>query len=206
MVQRVAPRRPAHGNQARADRTRALAIDETVRCVLEEGVGAASAKHIAERAGMTWGVIRYHFGDREGLLMAVVDQGFAELLAALGALPPARRAGATRQRVNRVVRTGWAAMSSPTSRAAIEILVATRANRGAAAAGHIQRLAKTFGELGAAIDADLDPARGAALGELILSTLRGMVTAQMIVARPVDTTRDRAILVEVISTYIDRKR
>jgi hypothetical protein len=33
-----------------------------------------------------------------------------------------------------------------------------------------------------------------------------MVTAQMIVARPVDTTRDRAILVEVISTYIDRKR
>lgn len=89
---------------------------------------------------------------------------------------------------------------------AIEILVATRANRGAAAAGQLKRLAKTFAELGAAIDADLDPARGAALGELILSTLRGMVTAQMIVARPVDTTRDRAILVEVISTYIDRKR
>ncbi len=206
MVQRVAPRRPAHGNQARAERTRALAIDETVRCVLEEGVSAASAKHIAERAGMTWGIIQYHFGDREGLLMAVVDQGFAELLAALGVMGPAPRAGGTRQRVNRVVRTAWEAMSSPTSRAAIEILIGTRANRGAAAAGHIKRLAKTFAELGAAIDADLDPAQGAALGELILSTLRGMVTAQMIVARPIDITRDRAILVEVISTYIDRNR
>jgi hypothetical protein len=60
--------------------------------------------------------------------------------------------------------------------------------------------------LGAAVDADLHPAHGAAPGELILSRLRGMVTALMIVARALDTTRDRAILVEVITTCIDRKR
>ena len=40
-----------------------MVIDETVRCVIEEGFGAASAKHITERAGVTWGVIQYHFGD-----------------------------------------------------------------------------------------------------------------------------------------------
>src|ERR1700739_2294265 len=103
MVQRVAPRRPAHGNQARAERARALAIDETVRCVLEEGIAAASAKHIAERAGMTWGVIQYHFGDRDVLLMAVVDQGFGELLATLRALPPPAAQMNTTQRVEQVV-------------------------------------------------------------------------------------------------------
>ena len=63
-----------------------MVIEETVSCVLEEGFGAASAKHITERAGVTWGVIQYHFGDRDGLLMAVVDEGFSELLANCGKL------------------------------------------------------------------------------------------------------------------------
>ena len=65
-----------------------MVIDETVRCVLEEGFGAASAKHITERAGVTWGVIQYHFGDRDGLLMAVVDRGFGDLLETLRAWSP----------------------------------------------------------------------------------------------------------------------
>lgn len=55
MTRNVAPRRPMNGKQERADRTRAMVIDETVRCVLDEGFGAASAKHITERAGVTWG-------------------------------------------------------------------------------------------------------------------------------------------------------
>ena len=102
-------------------------IDETVRCILEEGFGAASAKHITERAGVTWGVVQYHFGDRDGLLMAVVDKGFAELLEALRELP----AGAenVRDRTEFIVNAAWDAFSSPTSMAALEILIATRAMR-----------------------------------------------------------------------------
>jgi AcrR family transcriptional regulator len=206
MAPRVAPRRPAHGNQARAERTRALAIEETVRCVLEEGIAAASAKHIAERAGMTWGVIQYHFGDRDGLLMAVVDQGFGELLATLRALPPPAAQMNTTQRVEQVVTAAWEAMSSGTSRAAIEILIGTRATRGAAAAGHLSRLARTFTDLGSAVGADLDATQSAALGSLLLTNLRGLVATQLIMARAVDTTRDRSMLAKVISAYIDRNR
>ncbi len=206
MGSRVAPRRPAHGNQARAERTRALAIEETVQCVLEEGIAAASAKHIAERAGMTWGIIQYHFGDRDGLLMAVVDLGFSQLLEALHALPPATTPTERRQRVEQVVTAAWEAMSSPTSRAAIEILIGTRATRGAGAAGHLKRLAKAFSALGSAIDADLDTKHSAALGEMLLSTLRGLVVTQLIMAEPVNTARDRSMLVDVISTYIARNR
>jgi AcrR family transcriptional regulator len=108
----VAPRRPANGSQLRADRTRALVIDETVRCILEEGFAAASAKHITERAGVTWGVVQYHFGDRDGLLMAVVDEGFAALTEALHDLP----AGAenARDRTEFIVNAAWEAFSSPT--------------------------------------------------------------------------------------------
>ncbi|WP_077101578.1 TetR/AcrR family transcriptional regulator [Mycobacterium terramassiliense] len=206
MAPRIAPRRPAHGNQARAERTRALAIEETVRCVLEEGIAAASAKHIAERAGMTWGVIQYHFGDRDGLLMAVVDLGFGELLRALRGLPAPAAPVDSRQRVEQLVGAAWKAMSSSASRAAIEILIGTRATRGAAVPEHLERLAKTFSELARAIDADLDVDRSAALGEVLLSNIRGMVVTQLIMAQPVNTARDRSMLVEVIAAYIDSHR
>ena len=37
------------------------------------------------RAGVTWGVIQYHFGSREGILLAMIEDGFAGLLDALDA-------------------------------------------------------------------------------------------------------------------------
>src|SRR3954451_2615949 len=135
MAPLVAPRRPANGSQVRADRTRARVIDETIRCVLAEGFAAASAKHITERAGVTWGVVQYHFGDRDGLLMAVVDKGFAELIEALHELPTG--AENTRHRTEFIVNAAWEAFSSPTSMAALEILIATRAMRDAGASEHL---------------------------------------------------------------------
>jgi AcrR family transcriptional regulator len=149
-------------------------------------------------------VIQYHFGDRDGLLMAVVDQGFGDLLDALKSLPPARPDTAIRDRVDVVVNAAWQAMSSPTARAATEILIGTRATRGAAATGHIKRLAKTFNTLGAAIDRDLGPTQSAAIGEHLLTTLRGMIANQLVMHRSVDTTKDRRLLVEIVSSYIDR--
>src|SRR3954447_6179714 len=132
MAPLVAPRRPANGSQVRADRTRALVIDETVRCILEEGFGAASAKHITERAGVTWGVIQYHFGDRNGLLMAVVDDGVARLLKSLSSADVSELP--MRERIEVVVDTAWSCYSSPTSMAAFEIL---RADRAASSRRHL---------------------------------------------------------------------
>src|SRR5471030_2456056 len=106
--------------QAHADRTRALIMDETVRCVVEEGFAAASAKHIAERAGVTWGVIQYHFGDRDGLLAAVVDAGFDQLRARMAAVGVPH--GSSRKQVTALVDDAWAAFSTSTSRASLEIL------------------------------------------------------------------------------------
>jgi len=79
----ASPTRRTNAPRKRGDDTRAKIIDETVRCIVEEGFAAATAKHVAERAGVTWGVIQYHFGDRNGLLMAVVDDGVARLLESL---------------------------------------------------------------------------------------------------------------------------
>jgi AcrR family transcriptional regulator len=201
MASAVAPRRPANGSQLRADRTRALVIDETVRCILEEGFAAASAKHITERAGVTWGVVQYHFGDRDGLLMSVVDKGFAELLEALRDLPA--DAENMRDRTEFIVNAAWDAFSSPTSMAALEILIATRAMRETGASEHLAALGTAFAKLGKNIGEGLDARHAAAIGNLIWATLRGLVVAALVVPDALDTRRERRALVEMITRYVD---
>jgi AcrR family transcriptional regulator len=61
------------------DSTRARVIDAAVACILDEGFYRASSNQIARRAGVTWGVIQYHFGTREALLLAVHVRGLDEL-------------------------------------------------------------------------------------------------------------------------------
>src|SRR3954447_4011596 len=54
-----------------------------VECIVDEGYYRASSNRIAQRAGVTWGVIQYHFGTREQLLLAVVRDGAEDLLRPL---------------------------------------------------------------------------------------------------------------------------
>jgi AcrR family transcriptional regulator len=188
-------------SQQRAERTRALVIDETVRCILEEGFAAASAKHITERAGVTWGVVQYHFGDRDGLLMAVVDRGFAELTGALHELPVAAENVCTRTEI--IINAAWEAFSSPTSMAALEILIATRALRDAGASEHLAALGVTMARLGKHIGEGLHARHAAAIGNLIWATLRGLVVSALVVSEPLDTRRERRALVDMIARYVD---
>jgi AcrR family transcriptional regulator len=58
-------------------------LSAAVECILEEGYYRASSNRIARRAGVTWGVIQYHFGTREQLLLAVVRDGADDLLQVL---------------------------------------------------------------------------------------------------------------------------
>jgi TetR/AcrR family transcriptional regulator, regulator of cefoperazone and chloramphenicol sensitivity len=204
MTPKIAPRRPASGSQLRADRTREAVLDETVRCVLEEGFAAASAKHIADRAGVTWGVVQYHFGDRDGLLMAVVDRGFALLLESLRSLPPPSEPVSRRERVELVVTAAWKVFASPDSRAALEILIATRAMRDKRATRHLGELHSAITDLSNDIAEGLDSPHAAAVGDLIWATLRGLLVGQLVVARPLDTRRELQALVDVICAYLDQ--
>lgn len=204
MTTNVPPRRPANGKQIRADRTRAMVIDETVRCVLEEGFGAASAKHITERAGVTWGVIQYHFGDRDGLLMAVVDSGFSDLMASLRDVEPKLSSVLDRARIELLVNAVAHAFLSPKSIAALEILIATRAGRAHGDQRHLLELFTTLTNLGRYIAEEHEPERADAVGNLIWTTLMGAMVATMAVPGPVDLSRELRALTDVITAYLDQ--
>src|SRR5882757_2569382 len=202
MAANTTPRRPPGGSQERAERTRAAVIDETIRCILDEGFAAPSVRHITERAGVTWGVVQYHFGDLSGLLMAVVDNGFGELIATLEGLPATIAKLAPRARTEAVVEAAWTAFSSPTSTAAFEILVSTRAVRDAVADTHLVGVGNSLTALGRQLGAGLDTSHASEIGNLIWATLRGLAVAELISPTPLDSSKDRRVLVEVITAYI----
>jgi TetR/AcrR family transcriptional regulator, regulator of cefoperazone and chloramphenicol sensitivity len=188
------PTRGTRAPRKRGDDTRAKIIDETVRCIVEEGFAAATAKHVAERAGVTWGVIQYHFGDRNGLLMAVVDDGVAKLLESLSSANVSELP--MRERIELVVDTAWSCYSSPTSMAAFEIL---RTNRAASSRRHLLKMNAAINQLGRLITED--PANDG-VADVIWATLRGVVLAQMIVGTPIDWQRERRALIEMVTHYL----
>jgi AcrR family transcriptional regulator len=190
----IAPTRRTSAPRKRGDDTRAKIIDETVRCIVEEGFAAATAKHVAERAGVTWGVIQYHFGDRNGLLMAVVDDGVARLIDSLSSADV--RDLPARERIEVVVDTAWSCYSSPTSMAAFEILRATRGSPDESSRRHLLEMNSAIGQLGRLITED--PSKDG-VAEVIWATLRGVVLAQMITGAAVDWSRERRALIDMVT-------
>ena len=59
--------------------SRQRVIDAAIACILDQGFYRASSNAIADRAGVTWGVIQYHFGTREALMLAVLEEGARRL-------------------------------------------------------------------------------------------------------------------------------
>ena len=178
----VSPTRRTSAPRKRGDDTRAKIIDETVRCIVEEGFAAATAKHVAERAGVTWGVIQYHFGDRNGLLMAVVDDGVDQ--------------ADRKPVVGRCQRTAAARAHRGGRRHRVELLQQPDLDGGVRdPAGHPRRpgsspsrrhlleMNSAIGQLGRLITDD--PAN-AGVAEVIWATLRGVVLAQMITGTAID--------------------
>lgn len=56
--------------------TRERVIRAAVECIIDLGFyRGSSTNEIARRAGVTWGVIQHYFGNREGLMLAVLQDG-----------------------------------------------------------------------------------------------------------------------------------
>ena len=75
------PSVPAATEQDEHVRTRLL--NAAVRVFDRKGYSAASVREIAEMAGVTKPALYYHFGSKEGLLLAILEQAKEEVDAAL---------------------------------------------------------------------------------------------------------------------------
>src|SRR3954447_8367508 len=66
-------RRNAAAAAAPEPSTRTLLLEAAGTCVREHGYSGLSTRLVAETAGVPLSQIHYHFGSREGLLLALLD-------------------------------------------------------------------------------------------------------------------------------------
>lgn len=119
----------AAGRQAlKTQRTRARLIEATLALVSEQGFAAATAHRIARRAGVTWGAAQHQFGSKAEILEAILELAYARFIETLSA--PALRRGSRAARARHLVECMWKHYQGDYYRVSLEILRATRGERG----------------------------------------------------------------------------
>jgi len=90
----VAGTRPASGppreRRTQAERTaetRTRILEAVVESITEVGFGRTTASEIARRAGVTWGAVQHHFGGKDGILDAVLEDSFDRFAQRLADIP-----------------------------------------------------------------------------------------------------------------------
>jgi len=116
---------PRRRTQAeRREETRRRIVEAVVASIAEVGFQRTTATRIAARAGVTWGAVQHHYGGKDGILAAVLDDTFARFAAHFDDMPdPASTPLATR--VRQFVERAWRHFGSAYFRSMFEILLQT---------------------------------------------------------------------------------
>jgi AcrR family transcriptional regulator len=204
----VAKKKPAQrGHTDRSAKTRERVMEAAIELVAEDGFFRASTNRIAEKAGVTWGVLQYHFGDKQSILSAVLERSFAGLMAELRAASV--KGGSVEERVVRIVDVAWEISKSASNRATLELLVNARASQGNGKQGagppyallaqmEVENAAfwqETFGDL------EVDPARSSAVRRMFFATLHGLLLFHLI-DQGIEFEAERKVLAEAIASLL----
>jgi AcrR family transcriptional regulator len=157
--------------------TRERVILAAIDCIYRDGFHAAHTNRIAEEAGVSWGVLQYHFGDKDGLLQAVIDYIFDDFARTLE--KTTLHGDTLQQRVRQVIGVVLELVSKKQYRVSIAILRnagkddTSRINGQKQVAGW----AKKTSELWHALFEDniQEPSQSDIARHLMFATLRGMV-------------------------------
>jgi AcrR family transcriptional regulator len=119
------PRRRTHAE--RTAETRAALMGAVVESIAELGFKRSTASEIARRAGVTWGAVQHHFGGKDGILTAVLEDSFDRFADRLSGIADAGESLDARARL--FVDRAWEHFSSPGFRSTFEILQHYAASR-----------------------------------------------------------------------------
>ncbi len=198
---RITPRQSRQRSQERAERTRELVIEETIRCIREEGFAAASTRHIIERAGVSTGVVQYHFGDRDGLLTAVVDHAITSLVSSVNDLADEVEGIVdTDERMKALADAAWNTFLNPASMTAMEILIATRSLRSTLGIEQLAKLQPGIQRIAQLIGTPSPHAT--AIADLLWAAPVGLMVGQMVTEVPLPTEPQRQAMAQLMSDHL----
>jgi AcrR family transcriptional regulator len=169
-----------HRRNRRGDATRARMLAAALDCLATGDPDAVSANHVARQAGVTWGAVKYQFGDVDGLWAAVLDHLEERRGGPLSF--PGSADQTVEVRVEQIVTTLWRGLDLPDSRAIDTLRMALPRERGELE----QKLPRTAEALAswqlswvetcqtAFADLDLDPDRVREVAALLPGAMRGL--------------------------------
>ncbi len=105
----------------RTAETRARLISAVVESISEVGLARTTAPEIARRAGVTWGAVQHHFGGKDGMLVAVLDDSFRRFAERLEGIP--LEGTSLEKRASLFIDRAWEHFSSAHYRTTFEILL-----------------------------------------------------------------------------------
>jgi AcrR family transcriptional regulator len=105
----------------RTAQTRERVLSAVVESIAEIGYPRTTAAEIARRAGVTWGAVQHHFGDKDGILQAVLEESFDRFAEQLSDAP--REGAGIEERASMFVERAWGHFASPHYRSTLEILL-----------------------------------------------------------------------------------
>ncbi len=205
------------GDSSNDESTPARVVDAAIACILEEGFYRASSNEIARRAEVTWGVIQYHFGTREALLLAVLQRAAAELQHDLG---ETTLDGATlAERIDQLAELVWGYYARPEFLAYMQVMLnlshdpTTEAQTRAAMDENQLHMAKSLPKLLRDVIGDAAPEDHpdrTKLSTYVFAALRGMAIDQGHVAalptnraNPEGHREERRMLVASLAAYVE---
>lgn len=115
---------PSRGRRSHAERTaetRAKIIAAVVESIAEVGFQRTTASEIASRAGVTWGAVQHHFGGKDGILMAVLENSFNRFADGLEDIP--LEGTSLEKRASLFIDRAWQHFGSADYRSTFEILL-----------------------------------------------------------------------------------
>ena len=146
---------------------------------------------------MSWGVIQHHFGDRDGLLTAVIEDAVDRLIASLEVLSDPVRVTDTEE----LVRATWEAFANPKAMAGLEILVSTKELRVGLDKRHMKRLGAALAALLARLNTGATREHAVALGMLLWTTPVAMMLAEMFATLPLATKDAQKAVADLIDAH-----
>ena len=198
-------RRPRRTQVERRAETRARILAATIESINEIGYQRTTSAEITRRSGVTWGAVQHHFGGKDGILGAIVEDSFNDFSAGLAeAFESLPRKTSLPRRIGTFVDAAWEHFGSARYRASFEILLADSVSRDARAEPERNDLSwqneilkawtriwhRLFPEL------DLGRRRTLMIQHYTISTLSGLASLQLLAGKPPPFLRDELELLK----------
>jgi AcrR family transcriptional regulator len=113
---------PARRSQAeRRASTRHRIVSAVFESIADVGLARTTAVEVTARAGVTWGAVQHHFGGKDGVLLAAVEDSFEHFATRLESVTV--EGTSLGERVEIFVERAWEHFRSREYRSAFEILL-----------------------------------------------------------------------------------